>query len=318
MAEKNVHGIVNRRYIAMMNVIRISVIVPIYNAEKYIKTCLDSLINQSLQNFEIILVDDGSTDNSYHICHEYSKRDKRIILLTQLNRKQGAARNQGIKIAKGQYIGFLDADDYVEPNYFEALSEAARKHNADIAVASVIKIKNGKKKQKWIFKMEELYKTDFEKFVTCKQRENTAIYNKIYKKEFIEKFNLRFHEDVVYEDGPFTVRAVYYANKLVTVPNINYFYVKNPNSTVNSEQTEKHISDALMAKQDILRFVREKNIVIPAHSFYYTKKIVKKFGITLYSIKENIKREVVYVFGIIPVLAKNINEQLNIQNPTKD
>jgi glycosyltransferase involved in cell wall biosynthesis len=94
MAESNIHGIVNRRYIAMVSTIRISVVVPIYNSEKSLKTCLDSLVNQSLKNFEIILVDDGSTDNSYHICHEYSKHDKRITLLTQPNRRQGAARNQ--------------------------------------------------------------------------------------------------------------------------------------------------------------------------------------------------------------------------------
>ncbi|MDR0695755.1 MAG: glycosyltransferase [Holosporales bacterium] len=301
MVENSIHGIVNRRYITMMNTIHVSVIVPIYNAEKYLKTCLDSLVNQSLKNFEIILVDDGSTDNSYHICHEYSKRDKRITLLTQLNRKQGAARNQGIKIAKGQYIGFLDADDFVDQHYYEALSEAVRKHNADVAVASVIKVVNGRKKQKWLYKLEELYRTDFEKFVICKQKENLAVYNKIYKKELINKHELRFPEGVFYEDGPFSVRVLHYANKIVTVPNVSYYYVKNLGSTVNSKQTEKHITDATEAKKDILQFAREKDLAVPSNTFHYTKKRIKRFGITLYSVKENIKSEVVYAFGVIPI-----------------
>jgi glycosyltransferase involved in cell wall biosynthesis len=304
MVEGSIHGIVNRRYIAMVSAVRVSVIVPIYNAEKYIRTCLDSLINQSLKNLEIILVDDGSTDNSYHICHEYSKHDKRITLLTQLNRKQGAARNQGIKIAKGQYIGFLDADDFVDQRYYEAMSEAVRKHNADVALASVVKISNGKKKQKWLFKIEELYRTDFEKFIICKQNENFAVYNKIYKKEFIDEHVLRFPEGVFYEDGPFSVRALHYANKIVTVPNVNYFYVKNMDSTVNSEQTEKHLSDAVEAIEDILKFAREKKLAVPPNTFHYTKKRVRKFGITLYSVKENIRHAVVLIFGVVPVWVK--------------
>jgi glycosyltransferase involved in cell wall biosynthesis len=264
-------------------------------------------MNQSLKNFEIILVDDGSTDDSYHICHEYSKRDKRITLLTQLNRKQGSARNQGLKIAKGQYIGFLDADDFVDPHYYEALSEAVRKHNADIAVSSVIKVVNGKKKPQWIFKIEELYKTDLEKFVTCKQMENFAVYNKIYKKEFLDEHDLRFPEGEFCEDGPFSIRALHYASKIVTVPNVHYYHVKTPDSATSPEQAEQHKADSLAAKRNILKFIREENISVPAQTFRYTKKIVKKFGITLYSVRENIKQEVIYAFDIIPIFFKQIS-----------
>ena len=113
---------------------KISVVVPVYNAEKYIKESLDSIVNQTLKEIEIICVNDGSTDSSLQILKQYATKDNRITILSQPNSRLGATRNAGITVAKGQYITFLDADDFFELNMLEKSYEKARLTNSDIVV----------------------------------------------------------------------------------------------------------------------------------------------------------------------------------------
>lgn len=286
--------------------IKVSVIVPIYNSEKYLRTCLNSIIHQTLKEIEIILVDDGSTDNSSEIYNEYLKNDNRIIVIKQTNQKQGAARNRGIEIAKGKYIGFVDADDYIDLNFFEELYNTAEKYDSDMAIASLIKVSNQKQKYKWKFKTKQVLINDYDKFITGYQIKNAAPYNKIYRKSFIEKNKIRFKENVFYEDGPFSIKAIHFANKIITVPGISYYYIKNPTSTVNSKQTEKHLNDALNAKKEILDFVRKHNFKLPQNAFHYTKKIYKIFHLPILSIKENVNQEIFYLFKFIPIFSRKI------------
>ena len=105
--------------------IKVSVIVPIYNSEKYLKKCIDSILNQSLKEIEVILVNDGSTDGGMRIMEEYSKNDPRVVILNLKNGGPGKARNEGIKIAKGEYLSFVDSDDYIEMEFLERLYETA-------------------------------------------------------------------------------------------------------------------------------------------------------------------------------------------------
>ncbi len=286
--------------------IKISIIIPVYNSEKYLRTCLDSITNQTLKDIEIIIVDDGSVDKSSEIYNEYLNKDDRIIVIKQTNQKQGAARNRGIEISKGEYIGFVDADDYVDLTFFEKLYETATRYEADMAIAGLIKVCAGKKKYKWKFEPEKLLTSDYDKFILGHQIKNAAPYNKIYKRDFIEKNQIRFKENIFYEDGPFTVQAVYYANKMITVPEIFYYYLKNPTSTVNSKQTKKHINDALNAKAEILKFVKNHNFKLSQNAFHYTKKVYKIFNLPILSIKENIIRETFYLFKFIPVFSRKI------------
>lgn len=286
--------------------IKISIIIPVYNSEKYLRTCLDSITNQTLKDIEIIIVDDGSVDKSSEIYNEYLNKDDRIIVIKQTNQKQGAARNRGIEISKGEYIGFVDADDYVDLTFFEKLYETATRYEADMAIAGLIKVCAGKKKYKWKFESEKLLTSDYDKFILGHQIKNAAPYNKIYKRDFIEKNQIRFKENIFYEDGPFTVQAVYYANKIITVPEVFYYYLKNPTSTVNSKQTKKHINDALNAKAEILKFVKNHNFKLSQNAFHYTKKVYKIFNLPILSIKENIIRETFYLFKFIPVFSRKI------------
>ena len=114
----------------------ISIIVPIYNSENYIKKCLDSILAQTYSNLEVILIDDGSTDNSYNICKDYQKKDNRIVLLQQKNAGVSRARNHGLEVAKGEYIGFVDSDDYIEPEMYEILLNSIIESNSKIAICN--------------------------------------------------------------------------------------------------------------------------------------------------------------------------------------
>ena len=120
--------------------VKVSVIIPIYNTEKYLKKCLNSLIHQTLSDIEIICVNDGSTDKSIDILRNFASQDHRIKIIEQENKKQGAARNAGMKIAQGEYIGFVDSDDWVDLDYFEKLYISAIKHKADISLGTNVRI----------------------------------------------------------------------------------------------------------------------------------------------------------------------------------
>lgn len=123
--------------------IKVSVIIPVYNVEEYLKECLDSVINQTLKEIEIICIDDCSTDSSYSILEEYAKKDSRIVLIkNKENMGVGYNRNIGIKEAKGEYIGFIDSDDYISEDYYENLYNTAKKYNSD--VVNTLNVSNDK------------------------------------------------------------------------------------------------------------------------------------------------------------------------------
>ncbi len=123
----------------------VSVIIPVYNAEKYLRECLDSVINQTLTEIEIICVDDGSTDSSLNILREYEAKDRRFRVLTQKNQFAGVARNNGMAIAKGTFFAFLDADDYYTPDALGVLYSLAEQHSLDIIKASFFNLETGEK-----------------------------------------------------------------------------------------------------------------------------------------------------------------------------
>ena len=115
---------------------KVSIIVPIYNSEKYMEKCIDSILNQTLNDIEIILVNDGSTDSSLEIAERYKQRDKRVIIINQINSGPSIARNNGIKIATGKYIGFVDSDDYIEKTMYEKLFEVADNNKVNVAMCN--------------------------------------------------------------------------------------------------------------------------------------------------------------------------------------
>ena len=187
---------------------KVSIIIPVYNAEKYLERALSSLINQTLSDIEIICVNDGSTDSSLEILERFSNRDGRIVVITQPNSGQSSARNLGLKLAKGEYIGFLDADDWVEPDCFEKLYSKA--NGSDISICSIKVCSKGEEKTDDSYLSLRVFpkNLDYRTFthVDCADflfRICVTPWNKIYRREFLEIFSIKFVEGVNFEDNIF-------------------------------------------------------------------------------------------------------------------
>lgn len=281
---------------------KISIIIPVYNVEKYLKRCLDSIINQSLKDLEIICINDGSTDNSLKIIEEYSKKDTRIKIITQKNSGISATRNRGIALANGEYISFIDSDDWVDLNFYEKLYSSAKKYNADIAAAGIIRLNKHRQKFYLNFSEEKTYTTPKEKFRICDIPDINYVWNKIYKLEKIKNLKLKFQEGIVYEDLIYTPQAIYYLDKLVTVPNTYYYYWRTPNSIVtNKSKTYK--DNLKYAKNLASEFIKTHNINVENHT---TKiKRFKLFGTTLFKIRTKGKKKQYILFNIFKIEKSN-------------
>lgn len=275
---------------------KVSIIVPVYNVEKFLDRCLNSLINQTLKEIEIICINDGSVDNSLQILEKFAKQDDRITILNQKNSGQSTARNRGIDKASGIYLGFVDSDDWVDLNYFEKLYTAAEKYNCDMAVSGIIRLHKWNKKFHLKFEEEKVTDNTDEKFEICDVPELSYVWNKIYKRESFMSKNLRFEESIFFEDVIMTPKILYSLGKLVTVPDTYYYYWRNPNSTV-TKRTDKVNNDSIYAHNKAMEFIKEHNIDISSHE-PITKRY-KFFGITILKIRQKGNKKVTSLFNII-------------------
>lgn len=230
----------------------ISVIVPIYNVEKYLRDCITSIINQSYTNLQIILVNDGSKDNCINICKEYQKKDNRIIIIDKSNGGLSDARNAGIKMAKGKFICFIDSDDVVNRYYIEYLYNALISQKAQIAICkfgrfSEIDDLNEKKDRcnkinyntvNNITACEQIYNKNY--YVYC-----TVVWNKLYRKTLFDKIS--FPNGRLHEDEFTSYKLLYSSSKIVELSNQLYYYRFSPNSIMNKKinKTKLDVLDAL-------------------------------------------------------------------------
>jgi len=281
--------------------IKVSIVVPVYNVEKYLERCLDSLINQTLKEIEIICVNDGSKDNSDKILEKYSQKDNRIKIINQENSGLSAARNTGMNYVKGEYIGFVDSDDWVDIDFYEKLYNAAKKNDCDIAVADFIRQHPKKQKRRLNITEEKVYETAEEKYLICKTYREGCVWNKIYKTEFLKNIDLKFVVGMYYEDRDFTARSLYFSKKLVTVPGTYYRYFVNPKSIVKFGGNKKQGEHYILVRQQVLQFIKEHNINVPDGLYKAEKSKCKIFGKTLFSIKESTKSEYIFLFGKINI-----------------
>lgn len=223
----------------------VSIIVPIYNVERYLKKCLDSLVNQTMENIEIILVNDASPDNSDKIMAEYEKRYKNIrCIYLKENQCLGGARNEGIKIAEGKYLTFVDSDDYLELDYCEKLYHAGLEQDADM-VYSVLKMVN---ENGDIIGERNTYPKDFNGVIDENKRKgfiNKGAYpcGKLFKRTVWQKNQIEFPRNLRHEDAPTIPLFLMYAHSCVFVNNSAYYYLKRSDSILNS-QNAVHYSDA--------------------------------------------------------------------------
>jgi N-acetyllactosaminide beta-1,6-N-acetylglucosaminyl-transferase len=221
----------------------ISIIVPVYNAEKYIEKCVGSLIKQTYEKIEIILIDDGSKDNSYKICKEMQSRDSRIISLSKSNGGASSARNRGLKEAKGEYIAFVDADDYVEKDYVQIMYEAIEKNGSDIAICKPIKqYDDGATiEEKKYPNIHWCDGSGLLKFLRLEFDINWgAVWNKLFRTKIIKKYKLRYDERIKYgEDFLFVGSYLAYSYSGCIIDKVGYHYVYVGNSVSNMYGTNK-------------------------------------------------------------------------------
>lgn len=231
----------------------VSIIIPVYNTSQYLDQCLDSLVNQTLHDIEIICVNDASTDNSLEVLHLWAEKDSRIKVIDSLeNRRQGGARNIGIKAASGSYIGFVDSDDYVSTEFYESLV-ASSNHGADVITANRYKQ----------FGMVEKTVSQFDDNMDLKDQQeikrriavnSCRLWMSIFKRSYLTNNQLFFPEKVVYEDNAIGICMFLLANCIEVVNNISplYFYRVNPTSVVHGEFTERKFSDRLLTAKMML------------------------------------------------------------------
>lgn len=233
----------------------VSIVVPIYNVEKYIKKCVSSIIKQTYKNIEIILVNDGSTDSCYEICNEYLKVDKRIKVIHKKNGGLSDARNVGIINSKGKYITFIDSDDYVDNNYIDLLYTSIIKNDADISIVS----------HRVFYDTKQIDKSTGEEFcANSKEILEKILYDdgidlsswgKLYKIELFK--NIKFPVGRLYEDSATTYKLVDLSKKISVCSKPVYNYVIRNNSISNSPFDEKKL-DLIISTKEMTDFIKEK------------------------------------------------------------
>ncbi len=234
----------------------ISIVIPVYNTSIYLEKCINTVINQTYSNLEIIIVDDGSTDNSAKICEEFSCKDNRIKVIHQKNSGLSAARNTGIKNATGDYILFIDSDDYIDLYYVEKLEKSITKELADIAVCGIIYFEE----ESVPLSIQEAKKTtvlnnneQMRAFLTQEQYIPVSTWTKMYKRSLFN--TLRFPVGKYHEDIFTTYKLLDLSQRTVVIPEALYWYRQRPNSIMNSSFNLHHM-DALEATIEQAEFIK--------------------------------------------------------------
>lgn len=234
-----------------MNKCKLSIIVPVYGVEKYIDKCLNSLVKQSLKEIEVIVVNDGTKDNSQKIVDKYVKKyPDKIKSYIKENGGQGSARNYGLKKATGEYIGYVDSDDFVEKDMYKKLYNKAKENNYDIVVCGNYNVSEDYQ-NKNIDAFINNYNTDLENIFFGKM----AVWNKIYKRDILIKNKLEFKEKVWYEDLAFTLKAIMNSNTFAFIDEPLYDYLIREGSTMNNSNVQRNL-EILDAFNDILSYIQ--------------------------------------------------------------
>ena len=258
---------------------KVSIIIPVYNAEVFLHECLDSILHQSLREIEIICVDDGSTDASLKLLREYQNRDERLIIIEQSNKKQGAARNQGLKVATGEYIQFVDSDDYIDLNTCEKLYTKCKSLNLDMLSFRGTNFDNNTK---------EILNTPYYEFKYLPNDWDKEIFTyqdclpflpkmavsaalTIYKREFLLHKNIRFPEKLYFEDNVFFIKAITQAKRVSIDKTLYYFRRIQPNST--TQNWNRHFNDYLVIIDILLRYLKTADVDDNIYRLYRTTYI---------------------------------------------
>ncbi len=235
---------------------KISIIIPIYKVENYIHRCIESILSQSYTDFELILVDDGSPDNCGEICEEYAKLDYRIKVIHKQNGGLSDARNAGLDIAKGDYIGFVDSDDYIEKDMYEKLLNACVNYQAEISMCGRYDVFENELTPVFSFEGHRVWssKEAIENLLTWNSIDSSAC-DKLFEKSLFD--NIRFPVGRYNEDIFIMTKILFDAKKIVHIGESKYYYYHRSNS-ITTEKFSENKMDLLDASQQVLDFVSDK------------------------------------------------------------
>lgn len=290
---------------------KISVVVPVYNVEPYLRKCLDSILSQTIQLDEIILVNDGSTDGSGRICDEYERKHENITVIHKPNGGLSSARNAGIEVAKGELIAFIDSDDWIEPDYFELLYEGIKGHDADISVVQFSKETNFDKieyvsdtSHDWQVAdryeaMELLFSEKIIGFSAC---------NKLYRARLFE--GIRYPEGRLMEDKATTYKLIHRSGKIAINRSKKYHYYLRENSIIRGDFNKKNF-DSLDIHEDIISFIDnhypQLSTVVRGRYVYEAVRILFMMVRSRYIDKKDYKR-------CTAIVSKNIRHFYSVRN----
>ena len=215
---------------------KFSIIVPVYNVEKYLPRCLDSVLDQEFDDYEIIAVDDESPDNSIDILNEYQKKTEKLKIIRQKNKGLGGARNTGIKEAAGEYLIFLDSDDYISPKMLSSLNEYLKKEDLDILAFDCERVTESGQT------IEKVSVKDYQDQYTSLNAKQYLLFEptscvKTYRRTLYTEHGIEFPEKLWYEDLATTLKLSAYATKIGYLKEVFYYYVQQPNSITHSTNT---------------------------------------------------------------------------------
>lgn len=284
----------------------ISVIVPIYNVEVYLPKCVDSILEQTYENLEIILVDDGSTDLSGAIADDYQKKDSRIRVIHKTNGGLSDARNCGIEEAHGEYFGFVDSDDYIAPDMYMTLYEIMIRYGAKISVCDKFDVTEGSVGVYEDVSDAEVFCTDAEeamRIVLDGKRNYAYAWNKLYKREVFD--NIRYPVGKFIEDAFIILQLFDAAERVVFTTAKKYYYLCRPNSIMTLKFSPKHL-DCIEAHEKNYRYILEKHPAIEKNArmrLYWSRFFV----LDKMLVSDNVKKQdymphVRYIRGGVPFI----------------
>lgn len=278
---------------------KVSVVVPIYKVEEYLRECVDSILSQTLEDIEIILVDDGSPDNCPAICDEYAAKDKRVKVIHKENGGYATACNRGIQTATGDYIGLVESDDWIEPTMYEKLYNQITKFKADVCIGSFFEYKsksifpNGRHDKPYMETIENIDDTklfsilDFPFLYTVHQ----SVWSKLYKKEFIKPIKFDEQPQAAYQDAPFMTEVFCRTNKIIGLKDFLYHYrVDNENSSSNNKNNSKKLMTVLDQMQVAKETLKKYDLFVPLKEEFFFQ--ASKAGFRFYkNIDKKYKKE---------------------------
>lgn len=252
---------------------KVSVIVPVYKVERYLQECLDSISNQTFQDYELILVDDGSPDSCGKMCDEYAHKHGNTKVIHQENAGLSEARNQGVKIAEGEYVTFIDSDDYVAPDYLEYLVFLMEKYQAEVSMAERVLFWDGQP-----IVMKERQPEDFNMQPTealtqiCYNKMSICAWGKLYKRDLVEKYP--YPKGQLYEDTATTYKIVGASDRIAYGNRVIYYWRQRNDSITHAKITEKHFYGIIAASEQLAYMQEHYPEAVPAARARCIMKII--------------------------------------------